>query len=143
MPELTQHNIDSFYEVLSKIEILLKVLVRFAGVADERGRAIAEMWEKLDKQPKIYQGVSEKVTLHPTSLVEDKREYDWWLLENGQYAKIYKIELQGEVFNTNGEKTNLSGWNPYSLKNREHNKGFDLKRRREGFEPKGWPEWMK
>jgi hypothetical protein len=131
--------------LLEGIRGLLQGLHEYARIADVRGRAIAEMWEKLDKQPKTYQGVPEKVTLlhSSTSIVEDKREYDWWQLENGQYAKIYKIELQGDIFNVDGSHLQASGWNPYSLKSNDQNKGFSLKRRRESFKPEGWPEWMK
>lgn len=74
--------------------------------------------------------------------------YDWWRLENGDYAKIYKIELKGTIYKEDGTMvTNLSPtWNPYSLRckiDQVDKTQFDLKNHKFSVEDKGWPEWTK
>jgi hypothetical protein len=122
-----------------RIIFALETLVEYAKVADTRGRAIAEMWEKQEtqKQPKKLE------YLNP-ELVEKSRPYDWWRLENGAYAKVYKTQLQGEIYQEDGKMLQRADWNPLSLVSMDRLDGkWNLKNRKSGDNPAGWPDWCK
>lgn len=80
--------------------------------------------------------------LRATQVPTEPPAYDWWQLANGDYAKIYRTELKGEVFNEEGNLVGPGAWNP--LSNRSiGDKEFDMMKRKTGDNPKGWPEWTK
>jgi hypothetical protein len=133
--------------MLILIESHLAKLVEYARIADIRGRAIAEMWEKTEKKQRaetitVVQSPSQTI-LHESSPVIDKRAYDWWRLENGTYAKVYRTILEGEIYQEDGVPSCKSNWNPLSLKNTNGITDFNLKSRKSGDNPSGWPDWCK
>lgn len=131
---------------------ILQVLVEirdFLKIADIRGKRIFEQFEQRQSQDLIKHELKVDQTSGFISVVEIKPElpYDWWRLQNGDYAKIYKIELKGTIYKEDGTMvTNFSPiWNPYSLKNINlvNDSRWDLKNRKFSVEDKGWPEWTK
>lgn len=72
---------------------------------------------------------------------EKKVEYDWWRTRDGNYVKVARVELEGEIYDPTGQKITGEWYNPYSLKAKV-NSVYDLENRKSG-EAKGWPEWTK
>ena len=124
-------------------------LVLFAKIADDRGRAIAEMWEKIDQKQRsesiTITQIPPQTILHESAPVDDKRSYDWWRLENGAYAKVYRTVLEGEVYQEDGKRLCVTTWNPLNMNclQNDLSRHWDLKNRKTGDNPQGWPDWCK
>jgi hypothetical protein len=160
---MTGKEFDKLYDRIGFISNQLGVLVEYARIADTRGRAIAEMWEsqerlamqrrgkeiEKDLQGQTFKGTNfdpnkwyEETKTKPITL--DVRPYDWWRLENGYYAKVYKTQLQGEIYQEDGKMLQHADWNPLSLVSMDRLDGkWNLKNRKSGDNPTGWPDWCK
>jgi|HubBroStandDraft_2_1064218.scaffolds.fasta_scaffold117748_2 hypothetical protein len=139
MPDLIQD------DYLRQIRDLLKELVQYAKIADIRGRVIADMWEGQEKLKQV-----ERLNLSPemvfkNAIFDTSRPYDWWRLENGAYAKVYKAILEGEVYQEDGKKLCVTTWNPLNMSclQNDISKHWDLRNRKTGDNPAGWPDWCK
>src|SRR5580692_6094528 len=118
MPDLIQD------DYLRQIRDLLKELVQYAKIADIRGRAIAEMWEK---QEKLKQEERPTALQSQAIIVKDPScPHDWWRLENGYYAKVYRTQLTGVVYQEDGKELANTTWNPLNCKSDDYrlNKSF-------------------
>jgi hypothetical protein len=143
---MTGKEFDKLYDRIGFISNQLGVLVEYARIADTRGRAVAEMWEKMKQKSKETNFDPnkwyEETKTKPITL--DVRSYDWWRLENGAYAKVYKTQLQGEIYQEDGKMLQYADWNPLSLVSMDRLDGkWNLKNRKSGDNPAGWPDWCK
>lgn len=136
---MTPHNIESYYELLVQIrDLLLKADERSERLEKEmRGinHETAELRKERSKWPDI---------LKPEPVTTSEPAYDWWRLENGQYAKIERTVLRGQIYNKDGSIHGAAYWNPYSLECTELGYSeLNLKNRKSSPEDKGWPEWTR
>lgn len=137
-------------EELQKNNKLLAQLVKFAGGnLEEASFSILNVEEKPYHSPfqQVPGGFISNIEIKPAP-AQPEPAYDWWRLENGQYAKIWKTLLTGEIRGAKGQLITLEVWNPYNLKHVSKdftpaNYQLDLKNRKSSVEDKGWPEWTR
>lgn len=95
-----------------------------------------------DQIVKILIRVINEIKAHEAlSEITEMQPYDWWRTRDGNYAKVARVELEGEIYGPTGQKITGEWYNPYSLK-ATGNSSNDLENRKSG-EAKGWPEWTK
>lgn len=147
----TKDALKSIIEFIAlPIESLRDISKNLKRIADSMELANVQVRPTiLDIEEKPYHSPFQQVPSGFISNIEIKPEppYDWWRLQNGDYAKVYKIELKGTIYKEDGTMvTNFSPiWNPYNLRNINlvNDSRWDLKNRKSSVEDKGWPEWTK
>jgi hypothetical protein len=117
--------------LLEDILCELKIANARAERMETKMRGIINETESLQNQTKIIKN-------------NIPRLYDWWRLENGTYAKVYRIQLEGVLYQEDGKELQQASWNPLNMASLDRLDGkWNLKNRKSGDNPAGWPDWCK